>query len=482
MNVITSDSHLSLYSPQKNRRHKSGKKMIENMIELFLQEGEGYKVEFKESIKELDREMCAFANAAGGTIILGVTDRGEKKGIDITNKLKSQIQDIAANCAPRINIHLEQCGNILLVQIPEGKNKPYSCSRGFYLRIGPNSQKMNRDEIMQFSIDEGIVRFDEIINQKFSFADFDSDRFNIFLKKANITVKLPQEELLVNLGLAEKSAGEIFFKNIASLMFSKELKKFHPQAFTTCLLYAGDSRSNIIDRKDFYGSLIEQVELAIQFVERNTLLAYQIKGLKRTEVPQYPINAIREAIINAIAHRDYFEQGSNVFVHVYQNFIEVINPGGLFKMKPEDFGRVSSRRNERISDLFRIIGWMERAGTGIKRMEDAMVHSGLRKPEFDFSENFFYVTFSGRTRDELGQISNGASIIKLNERQKKALDLISKQEKITTSEYMLLTNAEKRTAIRDLNELIKMNLLAIKGPKTGKGRYYIFVGDKGDIR
>jgi len=455
---------------------------LEDKIELFLQEGEGYKVEFKESIKDLDREMSAFANAAGGTIVLGVNDRGEKKGIDITNKLKSQIQDIAANCSPRINIQFEQCGNILLIQIAEGKNKPYSCSKGFYLRIGPNSQKMTRDEILQFSIDEGIVRYDEIINQKFSFDDFDKDRFNIFLKKANITVKLPQEELLVNLGLAEKSAEEIFFKNIASLMFSQELKKVHPQAFTSCLLYAGDSRSNIIDRKDFYGSLIEQVELALQFVERNTMLAYQIKGLKRKEVPQYPINAIREAIINAIAHRDYFERGSNVFVHVYQNYIEVINPGGLFKMKPEDFGKVSSRRNERISDLFRMIGWMERAGTGIRRMQEEMLHSGLKKPQFDFSENFFYVAFNGHTRDELGQISNGDNHIKLNERQKKALDYISEKGKITSSEYMLLTNAEKRTAIRDLNQLLNMNLLTIKGPITGKGRYYILVGDKGDIR
>ena len=288
----------------------------------------------------------------------------------------------------------------------------------------------------------------------------------------------------MNLGLAEKSAGEIFFKNIASLMFSKELNKIHPQAFTTCILYAADSRTNIIDRKDFYGSLIEQGELAIQFVERNTMLAYQIKSLKRREVPQYPMNAVREAIINAIAHRDYFEKGSNVFVHVYQNFIEVINPGGLFKMKPDDFGKVSSRRNERISDLFRMIGWMERAGTGIKRMQDEMLRHGLKEPQFDFSENFFYVTFYGHTRDELSHISNGGNNIKLNERQGKALEYISKKGKITSSEYMRLTNTEKRTAIRDLNHLVSISLLTIKGPITGKGRYYVLdnKGDKGDIR
>jgi len=138
-------------------------------------------------------------------------------------------------------------------------------------------------------------------------------------------------------------------------------------------------------------------------------------GLQRKDIPQYPINAVREAIVNAIAHSDYFEKGSNVFVHVYQNFIEIINPGGLFKMRLEDFGQVSSRRNEKIADIFRMIGWMEKAGTGIKRMQDEMLHHGLKEPKFDFSENFFYVTFFGHTRDDLGQIANGSNIVRLNE-------------------------------------------------------------------
>ena len=230
---------------------------MDEKIKLLLQEGEGYKVEYKESPADIDKELVSFTNASGGIILLGVSDRGEIKGINITNKLKSQIQDIANNCQPRVGVGFEEYDNLLLIRIPEGKNKPYSCSRGFFLRVGPNSQKMTRDEILQFAIDEGIVRYDEIINTKFAFDDFDENRFKDFLNRANITVNLNTEDLLTNLGLAERSAGEFFFKNVVVLFFAQNIKKFHPSAYTSCLLHRGHDKSYIIDRKDFEGGLVE---------------------------------------------------------------------------------------------------------------------------------------------------------------------------------------------------------------------------------
>lgn len=446
---------------------------MDEKIKLFLQEGEGYKVEYKESVRDIDKELVSFANASGGIILLGVSDKSEIKGINITNNLKSQIQDIANNCQPKVNVSFEEYDNLLLIKISEGKNKPYSCAKGFFLRVGPNSQKMTRDEILQFAIDEGIVRFDEIINTKFTFDDFDENRFRDFINRANLTVNLNTEDLLTNLGLAESSAGEFFFKNVAVLFFAKNIKKFHPSAFTTCLLYGSHDRSYIIDRKDFEGNLIEQLENSIQFVQRNTMLAYQIKTLKRKEIPQYPMEAIREAILNAIAHRDYFEHGSNVFVHIYPDNIEVINPGGLFRIKPEDFGRILSRRNEKVSEVFRMIGWMERAGTGIKRMMDAMVRHGLKEPKFEFSERFFIATFKGHPREKLSEIAKGEEVIELNERQKRAIEYVKERGEITTSEYMKIANTSRRTAIRDLNNLVNSGILKIVGGVVGKDRRYI---------
>jgi len=147
-------------------------------LEIILKEGEGYKSEFKEGISGLERELVAFANASGGKIFLGVTDDGKIQGIKAIHKLKSQIQDIANNCRPRIKITIEDIDNVLVINVREGEDKPYECSSGFYKRIGPNSQKMKRNEILEFFKSEGKIRFDELIEPKFIYPkDFDKNGF-----------------------------------------------------------------------------------------------------------------------------------------------------------------------------------------------------------------------------------------------------------------------------------------------------------------
>ncbi len=119
-------------------------------LQLILEEGEGYKIEFKESLSSIDKEMVAFANCSGGRIFLGIADNREVKGVTITNALKSRIQDIANNCEPRIKIILEDADNLLIIHVREGEDKPYRCAAGFFTRVGPNSQKMTRNEIVDF--------------------------------------------------------------------------------------------------------------------------------------------------------------------------------------------------------------------------------------------------------------------------------------------------------------------------------------------
>ena len=124
--------------------------MTEKELELILQEGEGYRIEFKEALSSIDKEITAFANASGGIIYIGITDDNQVKGITINNSLKSQIQTIARNCDPAIKIILREHRtsgqkDILMVEVREGTDKPYRCTSGFYNRIGPNAQKMNRE-------------------------------------------------------------------------------------------------------------------------------------------------------------------------------------------------------------------------------------------------------------------------------------------------------------------------------------------------
>ncbi len=129
--------------------------MDKKELNFILQKGEGFKIEFKQAFdKSIAKEMVAFANAKGGKIFLGINDKGKIKGINVTNKLKSQIQDLANHCDPQVKIKLEILKDILVIDVLEGKDKPYKCSSGFYLKQGANSQKMTRDEILDFAIVE----------------------------------------------------------------------------------------------------------------------------------------------------------------------------------------------------------------------------------------------------------------------------------------------------------------------------------------
>ncbi len=141
--------------------------MHQKEFELILQKGEGYKVEFKESVtNSLPKEMVAFANAGGGEIFIGVKDNCDVKGIETNNTIKSRIQDMANNCEPAVPLKISTHKNILVLNIPEGQDKPYQCSNGFYLRIGPNTQKMSRNQIIEFLQYEGKLRYEELLNKK----------------------------------------------------------------------------------------------------------------------------------------------------------------------------------------------------------------------------------------------------------------------------------------------------------------------------
>ncbi|GAG30100.1 unnamed protein product, partial [marine sediment metagenome] len=124
-------------------------KLTKTDLKIIFQEGEGQKIEFRESFSpSVAKDVVAFTNAIGGRIFVGVEDNGNAKGINVTNKLKSQIIDLARNCDPPIIVKLQTLNNIMIINIEESSNKPYQCKEGFFLRQGSNSQKLTRDEII----------------------------------------------------------------------------------------------------------------------------------------------------------------------------------------------------------------------------------------------------------------------------------------------------------------------------------------------
>ncbi|GAI28913.1 unnamed protein product, partial [marine sediment metagenome] len=162
---------------------------MDKELKQLIQTGEGYHLEFKESLdKSLIEEVCAFANSSGGKVLLGISDDGEIKAIKTDNDILSRIQDAVNRLEPKLNIKISVSDSIIIVDVAQGKEKPYGCSKGFFIRIGPNSQKLTRNEIVSFFQKEGRIRFDELENSKANFnRDFDKEAFINFIGLSNIT-------------------------------------------------------------------------------------------------------------------------------------------------------------------------------------------------------------------------------------------------------------------------------------------------------
>ena len=352
-------------------------------------------LEYKESLSpSLARDLTAFANSSGGKVLLGVRDDGTVIGVRDSNKLRAQIQDIARNCDPPVKILIETVGKVTAITVRESESKPVQCREGFFWRQGAVTQKLSRDEIRDFFRSEGAIRFDLTVCPKFRYPeDFDRRKFDAWIKQSRITPRRRIDDVLVNIEVAERAGRRLTFRNAGVLFFAKNINHFFPQAYITCLLAKGTDKVNILDRKDFAGGLVSDIEESLRFIERNTRTCYRIEKLRREDVPEYPMRALREAITNAIMHRDYFESGANVFVEIYDDRIEISNPGGLPKgLSKEELGTRSVRRNPLIADLLHRIALIEKAGTGIRRMrEDARKH---KCPEPKFTVNgFFTATF-----------------------------------------------------------------------------------------
>ncbi|MCL1873171.1 MAG: putative DNA binding domain-containing protein [Clostridiales bacterium] len=374
---------------------------MNNDLDIILSEGESYTVEFKESPdRELPSEVCAFANASGGKVYIGVHDEGYVVGTDTSNAARSRIQDTINKIEPRLSVSMDVLDNIIVLTVPEGTHKPYSCPAGFYLRSGPNSQKLDRDNIIEFFQNEGRVRYDEIIRDDLPIDErFNEAAYKRYLKTAKISDVLEREAILKNLHCAGSSGGKLCFTNAGALFFrvnDEDIVFRH--AGIVCALYKGTDKAYILDAKELNGDIISNVEDAIIFLKKHLRISYKIEKLRRENILELPEDALREAVVNAVCHRNYFEKGARIMVEIFDDRVDIVSPGGLCKgITPENFGTVTITRNSTIASMFFRIDYIEQMGTGIKRMRNATKEADVAEPEFEFT-GFFKVTFK---RNEL---------------------------------------------------------------------------------
>lgn len=443
-------------------------------IKALVASGEGYNVDFKlrvpAKVRELSQEVCAFANSEGGYVLIGVDDSGRIVGTEIDNPKRSAIQDTIRDISPTLKVDIYQVdvdGKIVWVlDVPSGKDRPYVLSGSIYVRESANSQKLTTaEEIRSFFQRANKIFFDAIPCDDFNFdKEFDEENFDTFCLEAGITKNVPTHQILENLQVFEKS-DEI--KNGGVMFFAKHPENRFPQAITRCVLFKGTSRVHIIDDKTYGGTLYNQYLQAEAWIKDKLKVAYIIEGMgPRKEVWEIPLEVFKEAIINALAHRDYYEQGANTMVEIYDDRVEISNPGGLLSEVAENFGRKSASRNPLIFGLFTRMHLVERVASGIPRMREAMINAGLPEPTFE-TKGFFTITFNRASQIE-DKVANKKT---LTDREKAIIEAIKGNNKITYDELCQRLSIARATLTISIKELRLLGILERAGSK--KDGYWI---------
>ncbi|MBI2336084.1 MAG: putative DNA binding domain-containing protein [Deltaproteobacteria bacterium] len=433
---------------------------LQERIKALVEEGEGYLIEFKEAPNDLERDICAFANGSGGSLYLGITDQGNLKPIKLSNRLRAQLQSMARNLDPPQEILVQPFGPLIQIRVKESENKPVRAPGGFYLRVGAISQKLSREEILAFAIKENRIYFDQQLYVEADARDFLNIRqVELFRKKAGLEAEIDNLQLLENLGCLKMQQRRPCLTFGAILLFGKDPQKIFPQA-TLTLLRLSDP-ADIQEQKILKGTLFQQVEEAFDFLKSELLCPPRIKGLLREEQLEFPEPVLRELLVNAIIHRDYFERSADVVVKIFPSYLEFSNPGTLNPSLSfsQIYGR-SFRRNPLIADLFYRARYIERAGTGLLRVRQILQQEGL--PPLTLSEEgpFFIATLTrGKEPKEKSR---------LNERQMAFLNLKKELFPLSTADYARRFQIGERMARMDIQDLIQQGLLKI----YRKGRHF----------
>ena len=341
------------------------------------------------------------------------------------------------------------------------------------------------NSLISFLDDQGEVSkgpFDQAVCREADYEAIDEQAVKDFLQNRAIKlkVKIPKtsiKDFLINaLKVVKKDNGVLLPTNAGLLFFGKDPSDTITHHEIRIARFKGTTRSEFIDSQEIKGSIYKMLEQVEAFFLRNTRLANKIVEFKRIDIPEYPVEAIREAVINAIAHRNYNRRGAPIMVAIFDDRVEVRNPGGLLPgLNIKKLEGTHATRNQAICNIFHETMDMERFGTGIGKMKKLMKEHGLPAPEFSEEGDFFVVKFYGPGDKILDLVSSipehrqtDLKKLGLNDRQIEALRLMVNDKK--TMEILVYCEhfqVNEKTARRDLKKLIDTGLVEKIGSTKG---------------
>ena len=347
--------------------------------------------------------------------------------------------------------------------------------------MGSSNREAQDEEVRRLYIEGSEGGFEVLPCRSATIADLSEVLVAVYVRRREETsgqpLGLSWEEALRGLGCLVEQGETWGPTNAGVMLFTEAPQRFIGQAEVTCVRFKGTDVISYIDRRDLRGPLYQLVDEAEQFIYRHMKIGRRIEGFAGVEYREYPQAAVREAIVNAVVHRDYSRRGQRIRIFMFDDRIEVYSPGplppGVSLEKMRRLEAQSVLRNPIIVGVFRDLGsrYVERLGTGIRRMAQAMEAHGLPRPRFEVLGSEFRVTLTGPGERFMAEAATRPAWAEsLNERQVEAVLYVGEHGRITTGEYRTLANVADVTAYRDLRDLSDRGLLIRQG--KGRGTYY----------
>lgn len=354
--------------------------------------GESKTLEFKRELPtnaDIAKTAIAFSNTAGGKLLIGVDDRGAIKGVD-ENELQAMqekiISIISDRCSPTIlpefsTLNIQ--GKILLVvEFFRGNLLPYSLKNtpkeeGIYIRIGSSNRLASPQYITELERQRNNTSFDEEINLNFPLSSLE---LTPLLREFESIGKPLDESKLLALKLIKPYANTLYPTNALLILLGK-----FEHCTLKCARFKGTTMDIFIDKKEYDGDIFSILQNTQNFILNHLNISSHFEGMYRRDSYEIPQIALREALINALIHRDYTNAGRDIKVGIYDDILNIVSPGGLpntITLEDIQNGR-SEARNKVIARVFKELGLIEQWGSGIGRIKNSCTQAGLQLPKIE---------------------------------------------------------------------------------------------------
>lgn len=437
------------------------------MLEVPNMQYESERIEYKsQMIEDLYREVIAFANSNGGVIYIGIDDQGNLTGIDNVDETYTRITNgIRDAIAPDVTMfvrYILQDNKVIQIEVGEGSYKPYYLKskgmkpNGVYVRHGASSVQASPDQIRKMIKESDGDNFEasRCMEQELTFHAAETA-----FKQYGVEFSVEKYRAL---GITKNDV----FTNLA-LLLSDQCHHTIKVA-----VFKDEFCTEFRDSKEFGGSVFKQFEDVVNYLALCNKTVSTIKGLVRTDKQDYPNEVIREALLNALVHRDYSFSGS-IIINVNDSKMEFISLGGLLPgLSTEDIRiGVSQPRNKKLAEVFHRLRLIESYGTGIRRIFKLYENCPVQ-PSIEATTNAFRIVLPNMnatdTANEDTPATTGKSTAAITPQVKTVMDYLAKYDEMTDEDLQELLNIKKTRAYQLARQMHENELIDIIGRGASK--------------